>query len=37
VDTALERLAKSEYNNAITVMTLQWLALNRERLKKKWS
>jgi ADP-ribose pyrophosphatase len=37
VDTALERLAKGEYNNAITVMTLQWLALNRERLKKKWS
>ena len=37
LDTALERLAKGEYNNASTVMTLQWLALNRERLKKKWS
>jgi ADP-ribose pyrophosphatase len=36
LDTALERLAKGEYNKAITVMTLQWLALNRERLKKKW-
>ncbi len=37
VDAVLERLAKGEYNNASTVMTLQWLALNRERLKKKWS
>ena len=37
VDGVLERLAKGEYNNASTVMTLQWLALNRERLKKKWS
>ncbi len=37
VDAVLERLAKGEYNKAITVMTLQWLALNRERLKKKWS
>ena len=37
MDTALERLAKGAYNNASTVMTLQWLALNRERLKKKWS
>ncbi len=36
-DSALERLAKGEYNNASTVMTLQWLALNREWLKKKWS
>ncbi len=37
LDTALERLAKGEYNNASTVITLQWLALNRDRLKKKWS
>jgi len=37
VDGVLERLAKGEYSNASTVMTLQWLALNRERLKKKWS
>jgi ADP-ribose pyrophosphatase len=37
LDTALERLARGEYIKAITVMTLQWLALNRERLKKKWS
>ena len=37
VDAVLERLAKGEYNNASTVMALQWLALNRERLKKKWS
>ncbi len=37
LDTALERLAKGDYNTAITVMSLQWLALNRERLRKKWS
>ncbi len=37
VDTALERLAKGEYNIAITIMTLQGLALNRESLKEKWS
>jgi ADP-ribose pyrophosphatase len=37
LDTALERLARGEYNNASTVMTLQWLALNKERLQKKWS
>ncbi|MEE8534651.1 MAG: NUDIX domain-containing protein [Kiloniellales bacterium] len=37
LDAVLERLAKGEYNNAITVMTLQWLALNRDRLKIKWS
>ncbi len=37
LDTALERLARGEYNNASTVITLQWLALNRDRLKKKWS
>jgi ADP-ribose pyrophosphatase len=37
LDIALERLAKGEYHKAITVMTLQWLALNRERLRKKWS
>ena len=35
LDTALERLAKGEYIKAITVMPLQWFALNRERLKKK--
>jgi ADP-ribose pyrophosphatase len=36
-DSALERLAEGEYGNASTVMTLQWLALNRERLRKIWS
>ena len=37
LDDALKRMAMSEYNNASTVITLQWLALNRRRLKKKWS
>ncbi len=37
LDDALKRMAMSEYNNASTVITLQWLALNRRRLKKMWS
>ena len=37
LDEALKRMAMSEFNNASTVITLQWLALNRQRLKKKWS
>jgi len=37
LDDALKRMAMSEYNNASTVITLQWLALNRQRLKKMWS
>ncbi len=32
-----ERLADAEHNNASVTITLQWLALNRERLKKLWS
>ncbi len=37
LDDALTRLAAAEYNNASVTITLQWLALNRERLKKLWS
>ncbi len=37
LDDALKRMTRSEYNNASTVITLQWLALNRQRLKKMWS
>ncbi len=37
VDSVLERLAKGEYINASTVMTLQWLALNRARLQRAWA
>jgi ADP-ribose pyrophosphatase len=36
-DIALERLTRGEFNNASTIMTLQWLALNRERLKQSWA
>jgi ADP-ribose pyrophosphatase len=36
-DEALERLARGDILNGSAVMTLQWLALNRERLKKMWS
>ena len=37
LDDALARLARGEIANASAMMTLQWLALNRERLKKLWS
>ena len=37
LDVALKRLATTDYNNASMTITLQWLALNRERLKKLWS
>ena len=36
-EIALERLDRGEFNNASTIMTLQWLALNRERLKQSWA
>ena len=36
LDAALERLARGEIVNGNAVMTLQWLALNRVRLKKLW-
>ncbi len=37
LDDALKRMAMREYNNASMVITLQWLALTRQRLRKKWS
>ena len=37
VQEALDRLARGEIVNANAVMTLQWLALNRERLRKAWA
>jgi len=36
-DRALERLANDELDNAITVVALQWLALNRDRLRAQWT
>ena len=33
---ALARLARAEYLNAPLVMSLQWLALNRERMRREW-
>jgi ADP-ribose pyrophosphatase len=36
LDAALERLARGEIVNGNAVMTLQWLALHRARLKKLW-
>ena len=37
LDDALSRLAQGEIANASAMMTLQWLALNRERLRQSWS
>jgi ADP-ribose pyrophosphatase len=36
-DRALERLACGEIDNAIAIVALQWLALNRGRLKAQWT
>ncbi|TMS93483.1 ADP-ribose diphosphatase [Pseudoalteromonas sp. S201] len=37
VDEALQRLNSGEIDNAATVICLQWLALNRDRIRKKWA
>lgn len=36
LDAALERLANGGIVNIIAVAALQWLALNREELRRKW-
>ncbi len=33
---ALDRVARDEINNALAIIALQWLALNRERLRRDW-
>jgi ADP-ribose pyrophosphatase len=33
---AYERLTHGEFNNGLTIIALQWLALNRERLRTDW-
>jgi ADP-ribose pyrophosphatase len=35
-DEAYARLARGAFPNANLVITLQWLALNRERLRREW-
>ena len=37
LDEAFERLNNGEIDNAATVICLQWLALNRDRIRKKWA
>ena len=34
-EEAIDRLARDAVDNAITIMSLQWLAMNRERLRKR--
>lgn len=34
---AYERLTRGEFKNGLTIIALQWLALNRERLRTDWS
>jgi ADP-ribose pyrophosphatase len=36
VDDALARLAAGKIDNSPGIIALQWLALNRERLRRKW-
>ena len=33
---AMDELAAGKYLNAPIVMSLQWLALNRDKLRRKW-
>nr|WP_206007810.1 NUDIX domain-containing protein [Pseudoalteromonas sp. C8] len=37
VDDALMRLNNGEMDNAATVICMQWLALNREKMASKWA
>ena len=37
VDDALARLARGELDSASTIIALQWLALNRDRLRARWT
>ncbi|MCP4955147.1 MAG: ADP-ribose diphosphatase, partial [Photobacterium aquimaris] len=37
LDEAFERLNRGEIDNAATVISLQWLALNRDKIRKKWA
>ena len=34
-EEAIGRLARNEVDNAITIMSLQWLTMNRERLRRR--
>lgn len=36
LDTALDWLADGHINNAASIIGLQWLAMNREHLRKRW-
>ena len=36
-DEAIARVANGSISNGYAVIPLQWLALNRERLQKKWN
>lgn len=37
LDEAFERLNNGEIDNAATVICLQWLALNRDKIRNKWA
>ena len=36
-DQALARLARGEIENSLAIIALQWLALNRDRLRQQWT
>ena len=36
VSDAIEHLSQSKFQNGVTIVGLQWLALNHRSLKNKW-
>ena len=36
VDAAMAMLASGQINNAAAIISLQWLALNKEKMDSKW-
>lgn len=36
LDEALDLVAQDQINNALAIIALQWLALNRERVRRDW-
>ncbi|MGB0835483.1 MAG: NUDIX domain-containing protein [Psychrobium sp.] len=37
VNCALEQLSKAKFQNGVTIVGLQWLALNHQKMKDKWA
>lgn len=37
VNCALEQLSQAKFQNGVTIVGLQWLALNHQKMKEKWA